>query len=763
MVERIMPYLDHVLLATFTCVCVFTAACRKPEQKAADFLNHGKVLAQKGDYGRALLELQNAAKLRPSDAETMYQLGMTYLRMQNIRPAVMYLRKAVELNPKHLAAKAALAELLAEADAKEILEQAAMRASEVVKTDAGNADAWNALAVAELKLGRVEDAEKHIYEALRRFPEDLKASATLASIKLNNKDFAGAETVMKEAVRLAPKSLDCALALAQFYVLTGKLPQAETELYRAVSLDSQSGRALFDLATVQDRLRQFDEAEHTLKRLSTSADSRYNIVFGDYLFRRGKKQEAIAEYRRLTSVSPDDRQARTRLVAAYTAAGRRAEAEKIVSSALKNNPKDFDALVQRAGFDLDSGKLESAEVDLNSALQERHDSAQVHFFLAQVHRFRNERTSESQELEQALQLDPTLLAARLQLAHALTISNAAQSAREVLSQAPSDQKTITAFHIERNTALFAEKDFSELRRRLDEDLAGSQDPTLLFQDGLLRLYRHDLAGGRKSLKEVLKLQPQNWRALQALADSYLAQGKNADGTAVVRQYTAPFAQSAEAQNLLGRWLLRTQDFAGARLALESAKRVAAPAEATTIELALAEVDVAEHNLDSARNRMTTVLGKDASNVPAIFSLAQIEDQAGRKSEAIKYYDRVLQADPSNVIVLNNLAYLLVDTGTDVDRGLQLAQKAQELAPDDPTVNDTIGWAYYCKGLHKNALEYLSKAAENGTPRRKSHLALAYIKTGERQKALILLDSVRKEDPSLPEIQTALSMLRQSTY
>src|SRR4051794_28632929 len=90
-----------IALLALALTIVVTPGCKKAD-RYADFLKRGTALSEKGDYNRALLEFQNAGQLKPSDPEPAYHLGLTYLRMHNIRAAVIHLRKAVELNPNHL-------------------------------------------------------------------------------------------------------------------------------------------------------------------------------------------------------------------------------------------------------------------------------------------------------------------------------------------------------------------------------------------------------------------------------------------------------------------------------------------------------------------------------------------------------------------------------------------------------------------------------------------------------------------------------------
>ena len=235
--------------------------------------------------------------------------------------------------------------------------------------------------------------------------------------------------------------------------------------------------------------------------------------------------------------------------------------------------------------------------------------------------------------------------------------------------------------------------------------------------------------------------------------------KKAEGTAVVRQYTSAASNSASGQQFLGAWLLRTGDLAGAQAAFQESKRI--DPNSMPASLGLAQVAEMEDKLDEARNLLAGIVNRQPRNVAALLSLGEVEDKAGHSEAAINYYNLVLQEESNNIPALNNLAYLLADTQKDPDRALALAQKVKELAPENAAINDTIGWAYYNKGLFQPALDYLSKAGNGGTPRRKCHLAMTYIKLGNRQQATSLLQAALKEEPSSPDAKRALQLLAQA--
>jgi tetratricopeptide (TPR) repeat protein len=127
----------------------------------------------------------------------------------------------------------------------------------------------------------------------------------------------------------------------------------------------------------------------------------------------------------------------------------------------------------------------------------------------------------------------------------------------------------------------------------------------------------------------------------------------------------------------------------------------------------------------------------------------VEERAGNLPAAALQYRKVLEVNDQNVVALNNLAFLLTDLGPRVDEALTLAQKASELAPESAYVQDTLGWVLYRKGLYPSAIQYLEKAvSKEPTDRRKCHLALAYLKSGNQQRGREMLAAAVKMSPEL---------------
>jgi tetratricopeptide (TPR) repeat protein len=125
-------------------------------------------------------------------------------------------------------------------------------------------------------------------------------------------------------------------------------------------------------------------------------------------------------------------------------------------------------------------------------------------------------------------------------------------------------------------------------------------------------------------------------------------------------------------------------------------------------------------------------------------LALLYEAQGERDKAQVSYENAIKYDENHAIAKNNLAYLLADTGKDLDRALDLAQDAKALLPNDANAADTLGWVLYKRGVNGAAVGYLKESieiAEADDPAlgvMRHHLALAYEADGNKVRAAEVL-------------------------
>ena len=728
-----------------------------PEAKSAKRMARGKELLEKKDPARAILEFKAAVQATPKNPEAHYQLALAYIAAGDLRKGIADLRRTLELDPKHNAAQLRMAQLLTAANEPELLKDAQQRLQALLAGNSGNSEALQTLALAELKLGETTDAMQHLEEAMAAAPQDLAVAATFAAAKFQQKDLKGAEETLKKAAESSPNSVEAAVILGRFYVVVKKYAEAEQQFQRALSIDPKHGGALVSLAVLQYQTGRKQDAEQNFKRLSESPDKQANVLYGSYLFQEGRRDEAVREFERLWKQDPADRSARGRLVAAYRVMNRTSEAHKILVDALKKNARDTDALLQNAELLISDGKYQEAESSLNQVLHLRPDSPEVYYILARFHESRGALGRQREELNEALRLNPSLLAARLDLARSLIAGNAAKAALGILDGASDAQKHQTPVIEQQNWALIATARLAEARQGVDRGLAVSRTPDLLIQDGLLKIDARQYGEARRSLHEALTKAPEDVRALRVLTETYLAEKQPRAAVEDVRAHAIKYPKSAPVQYFLGNLLLETGAQAQARQALAAAK-AANPGYAPA-DLALARIDLAQANWGDGRRRLDSILATDKENWLARQWLGMVEMSAGNMPAAIANFRKVVESQPNNALALNNLAYLLVEQGNTTEEPLKYAQKAKELNPVNPEFDDTLGWVLYRRGLYDVAVRHLELAvSKQATALRQYHLAMAYCKAGKVDRSRVALNTALRMNPNLPEAKAAQQML-----
>jgi tetratricopeptide (TPR) repeat protein len=123
----------------------------------------------------------------------------------------------------------------------------------------------------------------------------------------------------------------------------------------------------------------------------------------------------------------------------------------------------------------------------------------------------------------------------------------------------------------------------------------------------------------------------------------------------------------------------------------------------------------------------------------------------------------LEIKPDYPLAANNLAYLMLEHGGNVNVAFSLAQTARKGLPNLPNAADTLGWAYYQQGAYNAAIETLQEALK-GSPESATyhyHLGMAYQKAGNFALSKKEFEATLKINPNFSEAAEIKKVLAQS--
>lgn len=129
--------------------------------------------------------------------------------------------------------------------------------------------------------------------------------------------------------------------------------------------------------------------------------------------------------------------------------------------------------------------------------------------------------------------------------------------------------------------------------------------------------------------------------------------------------------------------------------------------------------------------------------------------------AIALLKKAAEAAGDDAVILNNAGYLLADWGLELDEALRLTKKADALEPNRDFIMDSVGWAYFRKGMLNEALPYLERAARQApeSAEIRYHLGMLYKQLGRSSDAAREFGAAVRHDENLSEARRELNELR----
>ena len=303
--------------------------------------------------------------------------------------------------------------------------------------------------------------------------------------------------------------------------------------------------------------------------------------------------------------------------------------------------------------------------------------------------------------------------------------------------------------------------YDETLRLVDVSLKA--DPGLssaYFAGSQAYLAKGQIKPAQSMLDEGLSRDPNSLPGLAIFVNLSERQGRSQEAAERLSKLVAQSPQNPGLHFLLAvtQFSLKNLDHAEASVRQAIALDPKTP-EAYTL---LANIDFARGAAEKAKADLRKAIETSPRNLSNYVALGTQFEKEGNWEEAMKLFEKAHQIDPNSPFVADELAFLYLEHGGDVNVALNLAQTAKQELPNSPIAADALGWAYFKIGSAESAVEQLKDCAREvpKNPVFQYHLGMAYVAAGHPDAARNSLQKALADDPNFPYAANARVTLAQ---
>jgi putative PEP-CTERM system TPR-repeat lipoprotein len=641
------------------------------------YLQNAQALTAKGDLRGASIELRNAARIAPNNADIHLQLAKIYLMLANLPSAEAEARTAIQRGGDEGKIAPVLAETLLRSGKYEALlrdvpagsrpaaEESAVRLfrghaylslhqiaqAEPLMRDAERLDPNSVgakLGMARLLLveGKTADGEQKVDQALTLAPRDSHAEIAKSDILRSLGDVDGSLAYLNDVLSREPQNMTARLDRVNLLIAKSQLDVATQEMHAILAELPDDFQANYLQALVDARQGRLDQANARLQKFTTQFrdfPAGY-LLLGDVQFAQGKLSEAEDSLTKFLGRVPNNAMA-TRLVAEIAMRDREPDrAVHYLEPLVKADPSDSEAWVLLANAYLAQGKNDKASDALARASAQGSSDPNFETELASTRYVAGQTDAAIQELEQVFRqaggeqaAGPSLIIADLR----------AQRLKEAAAAADSYA------HDNPNNVVAA---------------------NLL---GLTRVAQSDFATAEKIFAGIYSTHPDFTIAGHNLAEVYLAEGRTEDASAAYRDLIRRNPADTASMMALSNIALSQRDVAGAIDQLRQAA-IATPADPLP-SLHLANLYAGQKDWNDAHTVMRGLVAQFPNNLDVLDLMARIDIASGDAAGAVANYRRATEIGSNMAVLFERYAAALV-VANDAKGGRQAMQRAIQLDP-----------------------------------------------------------------------------------
>lgn len=566
----------------------------------------------------------------------------------------------------------------------------------------------------------------------------------------------------------------------------GELVKARLEFQNAVQINPSAVRALYGLATVAERTRDWRAAYQLLSKVVELEPSHLEalVKVGRLQLASGQLDKALATSAAAQSLDAGNVDVLGLRAAVFLKLEEASQAVTLANQALALNPRHVDSLVVLASERLRAGDADGAVGFLDRALQpdERNVSLQMlkvqtlqklgraeaaeavlhklvamfpeqtdyRHLLATFYVTHKQWAKAEAEYRGLVKASPDAVAPKLQLAGFLASSQGTDAAAAELEKfsraAPREHElklALAALRRQQKNDPAATALWQEVIAAAGSDPAGTRARGALAS---YQLERNDKEAAKSLVAQMLERDARDQEAL-SLRAAIAMDERRLDEAIVDLRSILRDAPDAPGPQLM---LARTHELQGARdLALQHYTQAAQAARFAPAY----GMPYAEHLARAGRGRqaegvLREVLRAAPGHVPALRMLAQVHLRAGDLAAAQSVADELARIEGAQATASQLKGALQVARG-DFSGGIASARRAFELSPGEPQAMSTVVRTYLAAGKAKEAVSFLQAvlAASPTNQHARVLLGQLFAHTGNQRAAVETLQAAIEQAPT----------------
>lgn len=651
----------------------------------------------------------------------------------------------------------------------------------------------NALILA--KQGKSDESQSAALRVLKVAPTHLPAVLLVSSAELRKGDVRMANLRLQKIALQHPYSLTLLQLLAESQLRLGLYSEAAESLRRGLVVSPTNPNLLtlqVDLDVISGNLKSAANTLEVLRTLQPDSAA-HTLRLSEIRLRMGKRAEAKNLLDESAKLAASDPAQMERVVAAYLGIGEIQRVQQLAESAVEQRPNDPAAYLMLAAAAGSKKQDDEAWTQLEKALDL---DPGFHGALRAMSMLARTPTQQDQLFQRyAKAIDSKNISESTILSYVRLAKNRGSEPQTILAalekgvtRLPDSSGVRQALVME---LLKQGKPEAALKTAQTGASSSNATPEAIALLGVTYERQGDLRLATEAFRKLASSYPLRHEYRLKLAELAIADGQHRDATSILRALMTdrPFDPDAftmlakltspgslqEARSIaqeMGRndankkaalllegdlLLQHQQSDEALNIYNQAAKAGAQPAAALRIVHLLDR----SNRASAADSELNITLRKYPNDLSVLGFAAQRLRAKGNSTGAIEMLQKMANLHPRNPVVANDLAWAQAEQKH--PDAVKNALMANQIAPDNPVILDTLGVAYVSAGKYSEAISTLRTAISLAPQAHstKLHLAKAMLAIGDTKNASTIAQSIdesrlgTQQQEELKQIKTQL--------